>query len=132
MRSLLKGGIEALRNEEKAVNDWWGISTGMVNVTLDENLPAGQKQLAAYLEEGILSGTIDPFRTEIRDLRGSVLNDGSRVFSAEELIRMDWLCENVEGEIPAFDELLPQSQNLVRLLGVYRESIPPETREPSA
>ena len=45
-------------------------------------------------------------------------------------MQMDWLCDNVEGKIPAFDELLPQSRNLVRLLGIYRESIPPEIKEP--
>ena len=42
---------------------------------------------------------------------------------------MDWLCSNVEGSIPQFDQLLPQSRNLVRLLGIYRESIPPEIEE---
>ena len=42
---------------------------------------------------------------------------------------MDWLCDNVEGTIPAFDELLPNSQEMVRLLGVYRDKIPPETEE---
>ena len=39
---------------------------------------------------------------------------------------MDWLCDNVEGRIPEFDELLPSSQTLVRELGLHRESIPQE------
>ena len=42
---------------------------------------------------------------------------------------MNWLCENIEGTIPQFDELLPQSRSLVRLLGLYRETIPPEVEE---
>ena len=42
---------------------------------------------------------------------------------------MDWLNDNVEGHIPEFDELLPQSRNLVRLLGVHRETIPPDKGE---
>ena len=37
---------------------------------------------------------------------------------------MDWLCENVCGSIPSFDEVLPISRNMVRELGVYREEIP--------
>ena len=42
---------------------------------------------------------------------------------------MDWLCDSVEGRIPSFEELSPISQPLVRELGVYRESIPPEKEE---
>ena len=47
----------------------------------------------------------------------------------EELMQMDWLCDNVEGTIPAYESLLPRSRKLVRLLGIYRESIPPEIEE---
>ena len=39
---------------------------------------------------------------------------------------MDWLCDNVEGSIPKFEEILPYSQKMVRELGVYRDTIPPE------
>ena len=44
-------------------------------------------------------------------------------------MRMDWLCDNVDGSIPGFDELLPRSQGLVRLLGLYRESLAPQKQE---
>ena len=39
---------------------------------------------------------------------------------------MDWLCDNVLGEIPQFDDILPMSKNLVRELGIYRDQIPAE------
>jgi hypothetical protein len=39
---------------------------------------------------------------------------------------MDWLCENVQGSIPEFHEILPISQAMVRELGIYRDQIPPE------
>ena len=39
---------------------------------------------------------------------------------------MDWLCENVEGIIPSFDQVQPMSQALVRELGLHKEDIPPE------
>ena len=42
---------------------------------------------------------------------------------------MDWLCDRVRGSIPGFDELLPMARPLVRLQGVYRDSIPPEKDE---
>ena len=39
---------------------------------------------------------------------------------------MDWLCENVDGVIPGFDQLLDMARNMVRLQGIYRETIPAE------
>lgn len=131
MQSLLNGGVESLRDSRHAINDWWGISTGVVNVEIDEELPAGMKQLADILKKGIISETIDPFLTVITDQQGKTISDGAHRFTPEELMRADWLCDNIEGAIPSFDELLPQSQKLVRLLGIYRESIPPKAEEPS-
>ena len=131
VRSLLNGGVEALRDANRAINDWWGISTGVVSVDIDEELPDGMKRLAAILKNGISKGEIDPFLCPIRDQQGRVISGGERVFTPEELMRMDWLCDNVDGRIPDFDELLPQSRSLVRLLGIYRERIPPQAEETS-
>ena len=36
---------------------------------------------------------------------------------------MDWLCDNVVGSIPTFDQILPMSQAMVRELGIYRDKI---------
>ena len=44
-------------------------------------------------------------------------------------MRADWLCAPVEGSIPDFESILPQSQELVRLLGVRRDTIPPKPEE---
>ncbi|MBR1584655.1 MAG: BMP family ABC transporter substrate-binding protein [Clostridia bacterium] len=129
VQSIINGGIEAVRDSQHAVNDWWGISTGVVDVDMDDRLPAGVKQLAMILKGGIATEDIDPFLCPIWDQSGAMISDGSRRFTLEERMRMDWLCSNVEGSIPAFDELIPQSQNLVRLLGIYRQSIPPKTEE---
>jgi len=132
MRSLLNGGIEAARDGSHAINDWWGLSTGAVDVEIADSLPGGTRQLADILKRGLISETIDPFLCPIRDQQGSVISDGSRRFTLEELMKMDWLCDNVDGHIPAFEELLPRSRNLVRLLGIYRESIPPIITEEAA
>ena len=129
MQSLLSGGIDALRDSEHAINDWWGISSGVVNIDIDENLPEGVKQLGRILKNGILEEVIDPFLCPIKDQEGSVISDGTRAFTPDELMKIGWLNENIEGKIPTFDELLPRSQNLVRLLGIYRQQIPPRTEE---
>ena len=131
VRTIMQNGIESVRSGGKAVNDWWGISTGVVDVDIDETLPNGVTQLAQFLKQGIHNEEIDPFLRPITDQRGAVVSDGTRRFSPEELMGMDWLCDNVDGLIPGFDDLLPQSQGLVRLLGLYRQSIPPITEDRS-
>ena len=114
------------RNEDRAVNYWWGMDSGVIDVQLSDQLPEGVRQLAMILKRGIISGSIDPFFGVIRSQDGVLRNDGTRHLTPEELMNMDWLCENVEGWIPSFEELLPMSQNMVRLLGIYRDQLPPE------
>ena len=128
VRSIFSGGWDELnvQEEERAVNYWWGMSSRTVDVLLSPDLPAGVAQLVQILRKGIIDGSIEPFRRPIRSQDGQVRNDGEKWFSPEEILHMDWLCEGVEGSIPAYDQLLPVSRTLVRLQGVYRDQIPPE------
>lgn len=129
VQSLINGGIDALRDKNNAVNDWWGMNTGAVDILLGNDLPEGIKRLSNYLQKGIIDGTIDPFLVSIKDQKGNEVSDGITPFPIEEMMQMNWLCSNVEGSIPQYEELLPQSRNLVRLLGIYRETIPPEVED---
>ena len=54
------------------------------------------------------------------------MSDGNRWLSPEDVLLMDWLLDCVDGSIPGYDELLPMARPIVRLQGVYRDSIPPE------
>ena len=107
-----------------AVNDWWGLSSGVIDVDLSKDLPSGVLSLAKILRQGLRDGTIDPFRSRIVAQDGRVINEGSRILSADEILHMDWLCDNVVGSIPSYDEILPISQPTVRMLGIYRDQIP--------
>ena len=122
IRAILSGTWDDIHGQ--AVNDWWGMSSGVIDVKLADDLPEGIKNLALYLRSGIKNGTIDPFRRKIVAQGGVVKNDGIRTLGAEDLLHMDWLCENIHGAIPAYDELLPISKPTVRLLGIYRDTIP--------
>jgi len=82
--------------------------------------------VAKILEKGMRESTIDPFLRKIVAQDGSVKNDGTHVFTPAEILHMDWLCDNVVGTIPAYEEILPISQPLVRELGIYRDQINPD------
>ena len=123
IRSFL-GGAKNDRTSAKAVNYWLGMDSGVIGLNMSNRLPEGVRALAQLLEKSIINHTLDPFARKITAQDGTVKNDGKRTFSPDELLHMDWLCSNVTGSIPSFDEILPMSQSIVRELGIYRDSIP--------
>ena len=113
-----------------AVNYWWGLKSGVIGISLAEKLPEGVKTLVEALRLGIAEGRLFPFRRVMSDQSGIVRSDGTHWFTPEEILHMDWLSDAVEGSIPAFSEILPMAQGIVRLEGVYREDIPPVKEGP--
>ena len=124
VRSILAGTWDRELNTHRAVNHWWGMDSGVIDIKLADHLPEGMQTLAQILRQGLQNKTIDPFRRRIVTQDGTVINDGSRTLSADELMHMDWLCENVEGYIPEYDQIEPFAQPIVRMLGIHRERIP--------
>ena len=108
------------------MNLWWGMRSGVIDVALSPDLPEGLRILTETLKKNIIDGTLDPFKRKILDQRGNVRNEGDKVFTPSELMHMDWLCENVDGGIPTFEEIAPFARDMVRELGVYRDQIPME------
>lgn len=128
VNSILNGGWDVLSSgkEEQAVNYWWGMASGVIDLWLSPDLPEGVQNLVQILQKGIIDGSISPFHRRIRSQDGTLRNDGERWFTPEEIVHMDWLCDIVDGSIPSFDELIPKAQAIVRLQGIYRDQIPPE------
>lgn len=113
------------KKEERAVNYWWGIANGVIGLELSECIPEGTKTLANLLIDGIRHGTVNPFLRKIVSQDGVVRNEGTNVFTPEEVLHMNWLCDNVIGSIPDFNDLTEKGQAITRLQGIYRDQIPP-------
>ncbi len=118
VRSILQGNREEEKNGQ-AVNLWWGLRSGVIDVAISQELPEGIRFLADTLKNGIISGNLDPFRRRILDQKGVLRNAGIESFNPMELLKMDWLCENVIGNFPTYDEIIPESRSMVELLGVF-------------
>ena len=125
IRSILSGGWKNDKGAS-ALNYWLGMDSGVIDISLSDKLPEGTRQLAGLLRRGLIEGTLDPFGRRIVAQDGTVKSDGTHNFTPEELLKMDWLCDNVTGSIPTFDEILPSAQPLVRELGLYADTIPAE------
>ena len=126
IRSIFSGGWKREKGVSTALNYWLGMDSGVIGLNLSDKLPEGVRQMAKLLKKGMEDSVIDPFLRRIVAQDGTVKNDGTHRFTPEQLLHMDWLCENVIGSIPPFQEILPISQNMVRELGIYRDKIPPE------
>lgn len=124
---VIRAVLSGAKIEEKStepLNYWLGMDTGVIDIEFTDNLPAGVFSLAKMLRYGIRDGKLDPFKRRIIAQDGTMKNDSTYRFTADELLKMDWLCENITGGIPPFEAILPQSQAMVRELGLYRDQIP--------
>lgn len=123
VQSIFNGSWDALAKSqnEQAINYWWGMSSDMIDVQLSPGLPDGIRRLAEHLCRDLRGGWFDPFLCQIHDQNGTLRNDGSRGFSPEEILRMDWLCANVDGRIPAVEELRPEAMETARILAIHPE-----------
>ena len=126
VQAVLSGSRKDSKEGANAVNYWLGMDSGVIDINLSDKLPAGIRSLAQLLREDLIQSELDPFARKIVAQDGSIKNDGTKTLSPKEVLYMDWLCDNVIGEIPSFDQILPMSRNMVRELGIYRDRITEE------
>ncbi|MBR0160880.1 MAG: BMP family ABC transporter substrate-binding protein [Oscillospiraceae bacterium] len=123
--SILNGSWGDI-SSSRAISYWWGMASGLLDIHMDSRLPDGVRSLGEILTAGIRSGAVDPFRSRIVDQSGVLRNDGAHGFTPEEIIAMNWFCDNVDGCLPSVEDLLPDHLEAVRVLGLEREKLLPE------
>lgn len=106
---------------KKAINYWWGMSEGVVDVVFSKHLPIGQKRLAGLLKTAVSTGAFNPFSGVLYAQSGAVTDDPDGCLSPEEIMTMDWLAENVIGSIPDSGELKEQAAAVVEQQGVKKK-----------
>ena len=105
-------------SSKKAINYWWGMSAGVIDVICSQNLPIGTKRLVDLLRDTISTGKFNPFSGILYSQEGIVQDDPGKSLSPEEIVTMDWLAENVIGSIPKEDELKEQSKPVISQQGI--------------
>ena len=128
VRSVLNGAWSKDQegDERRAVNYWWGMNSGVMDVLFSRELPHDVRHLANILRQGIISGSIDPFACHIIAQDGTLMNEGHQGFTPEQILHMDWLCDAVDGHIPEYDELTEIAKPMYRMQGIHRDLLPVE------
>ena len=101
----------------RALNYYWGLSAGVVELRCADRLPPPAVKLKELLENSIRAGICEPFRGPLYTQTGKLL-DAGRSLTPEQIINMDYLMENVSGGIPAYGELTELGRATVDTMGV--------------
>ncbi len=105
-------------DENKALNYWWGLSAGVIDVICSNNLPVGTTKIVEIVKQAISTGQFHPFSGPIIDQENTMRYTESEIIEPEEIMTMDWLVENVVGSIPNIDELIDDAKPVVQLRGL--------------
>lgn len=118
IRTIMDGTWKNDDNTQKAINYWWGMSSGVVDVICSQNLPVGTKRLVELLKQTISSGQFNLFSGALYSQTGMVQGEDAGALTPEQVMGMDWLAENVIGEIPEIEELTDQAKPVISQQGL--------------
>ena len=121
-KTIIDGTYHAERVDKKdqATNYWWGMNSGVVDIVLSNDLSAYTKKLVGVLRQDIIDGSFNPFDGELRSQEGIVRTQEDPPLTSNDIIMMDWLNENVIGEIPVIASLTDEAQETVKYSGVEK------------
>lgn len=108
----------------RAINYWWGLSAGVVDLIYSQDLPKSTKRLVDLLRNNICSETLIPFSGELIAQDGTVMNEADKVLSPREIITMNWLIDNVVGSIPPITEFTEKAQMVAKIQGLNKTLVP--------
>ncbi|MCD7982133.1 MAG: BMP family ABC transporter substrate-binding protein [Clostridiales bacterium] len=123
IRNILLGtwNAESKSDAKKAVSYFWGMSSGVVDVVWSHTIPSETRNLLESLKRSITRYDFKPFSGILHSQEGTVQPDPQGSLSTSEIIAIDWLADNIEGNIPSVNDLIPGAQAVVRQEGIRRE-----------
>ena len=119
LRSTLDKTIKSeYINTARALNYYWGMSAGVVDVEYAPALPLASRRYADFFRSSLISGVGKPFLTPFYIQSGEIIGSRQSELTLEQIISMDYLVDNVVGSIPTYDELSPVGQETVDMVGI--------------
>lgn len=122
LRLIRDGSFQAEGDRSpKALNYYWGLSAGVVEVLCSQKLPDSLRKLRDVLQQSIAAGLCHPFRGPLYTQDGKKLLGADQSLTPEQIITMNYLVDTVTGHIPAIGELDDQAQATVGIVGVQAQ-----------
>lgn len=119
LRQILNHTFQTEYEESsRALNYYWGMTSGVVDLAYMKALPESCRKLAEFLRRGICTGNLSPFTGPLHTQDGWRVAECDCQLGLEQIINMDWLVENVVGSIPVYDQLNAVGKATVDMVGV--------------
>ncbi len=127
---------DGIQNSAQALNYWWGMDVGAIDVFYSGKLDMGTRRMTDLLRHQIKSGTLKPFSETIVSQDGKIRCTTGKSLTPAEIIAMDYLADNVIGSIPTVEEMKPEAVSFVEMQGIHSIKAPDTSEicwtEPSA
>ena len=127
-RSILNGKWGADMSGARALDYWWGMSAGAIDIAVTQRLDPALARLIDMMRDGLRDGTVRPFEGLLVDQKGVVRCEKDEALSPAQILAMNYLLDNVVGHVPHTDRLRPEARALVELQGL-RERRSPDVEE---
>ena len=119
LRAVLDKTIKSeYDNTARALNYYWGMSAGVVDIEYAPALQPASRRFADFFRRSIINETGSPFLTPFYAQSGEIIGKGQTELTSEQIINMDYLADNVVGSIPLYDELTDMGKSTVKAVGV--------------
>ncbi|MBQ4252866.1 MAG: hypothetical protein II704_07455, partial [Erysipelotrichaceae bacterium] len=119
VRPIAEGYItdREIRNDQSLFL-WWGMAQGVIDVHLSAKLPAATLKTLRFYRDSIISGSYRIFDGELRSQRGEIISSEDQGLSNEQIVTMDWLNENIIGDLPQYDQLDEAGKRICDVCGI--------------
>lgn len=120
IKTILDGTYNAklVNRKNQATNYWWGMQSDVIGLETDKKLSPYTKQLVDILGTDMATASFSPFGGDLKSQTGVIRKQSDPPLSSMDIISMDWLNENVVGEIPDMDSLNEEAKATVSVSGV--------------
>ena len=121
VETVQNGAWDSAGSDGVALNYWWGMSAGVVDLIYSESLPSATKRLVKLFEKELKEARFRVFEGELKDQHGNIKVEEGKLIDPEHIITMDWLLDNVVGRLPRYNELTDNAKLKMALQGVVKE-----------
>ncbi len=123
IRSVLNGSFKRdWQESDKAYNYWWGMSAGVIDIIVSREVPSEIRALVNVMKKNIVADSFNSLSCDIVDQAGVLRHgEGGPSLNVEDLTKMEWLVDNVVGDIPKLSDLDDKVRHVVEYAGVSRE-----------
>jgi basic membrane lipoprotein Med (substrate-binding protein (PBP1-ABC) superfamily) len=119
IRSILAGSYQSEGSGNvQALNYWWGMSAGVIDLICSKSVPIGVRRLSDHMKRDMKQGKMVPFYGEMYSQDGTLRNAKNQEMNPEDIMKMDYLLENVIGSIPSSTTLNDAAKSVVQIKGV--------------